>query len=343
VLVSIPGEMTEEMGRRVRASVLDAMQGSGVGAAVISGLANEYADYFTTPEEFDEQHYEGGATVYGRASSVALEEALTALAGSLAAGKPAPDAYPFDPTNGLKPDAAPFSTGAASGSVTAQPGASAARLTHPTFAWKGGERGFDRPLDSAFVLVQRQVTVKPKPRKPRKPHKRRRHRHRGRSAPAFTGKVSTRWKTVDSDLGLRIVWTVDDDGVYRAHWEVPRSAPLGSYRFVVRANRYALASEPFKVVASQALTAVPVQGGVELRYPQPSFREGVGDPPGDVDATLTHLPERATGGRATFVVDGRKLTVAPRGGVYAGSGSVAAGAVADSYGNTNGNAVTVRP
>jgi len=39
------------------------------------------------------QHYEGGATVYGRASSVALQEALVALAGNLAAGKPAPDPY----------------------------------------------------------------------------------------------------------------------------------------------------------------------------------------------------------------------------------------------------------
>ncbi len=104
MIVSVPGEMTEEMGRRVRKAVLDATASAGITTTVISGLANEYADYFTTPEEFDAQHYEGGATIYGRASSVAIQEALVALAGDLAAGKPAPAAYPYDPTNGVKPD-----------------------------------------------------------------------------------------------------------------------------------------------------------------------------------------------------------------------------------------------
>ena len=79
MVVSVPGEMTEEMGRRVRHAVEQAAAGHGVVRAVISGLANEYADYFTTPEEYDAQHYEGAATVYGRASSVALQETLVQL------------------------------------------------------------------------------------------------------------------------------------------------------------------------------------------------------------------------------------------------------------------------
>ena len=162
MIVSVPGEMTEEMGRRVRKSVLDASSSAGITTTVISGLANEYADYFTTPEEYDAQHYEGGATVYGRASSVAIQEALTALAGDLAAGKPAPPPYPYDPTNGASPDGAPFPAGAASGKITAQPAATAERLGHPAVSWQGGPRGYDRPLDSAFVTVQRQVTVKVK-------------------------------------------------------------------------------------------------------------------------------------------------------------------------------------
>src|SRR4051794_24282378 len=58
MIVSVPGEMTEEMGRRVRAAVLAASAKAGISSAVISGLANEYADYFTTPEEYDAQHYE---------------------------------------------------------------------------------------------------------------------------------------------------------------------------------------------------------------------------------------------------------------------------------------------
>src|SRR5204862_8220351 len=70
MVVSIPGEMTAEGGRRVRHAVEHAAHGHGVHRAVISGLANEYADYFTTPEEYDAQHYEGAATIYGRTSSL---------------------------------------------------------------------------------------------------------------------------------------------------------------------------------------------------------------------------------------------------------------------------------
>jgi hypothetical protein len=361
VIVSVPGEMTSEMGRRLRKSVLDASAGSGVTTAVIAGLANEYADYFTTPEEYDAQHYEGGATIYGRASSVAMQEALNALAGTLAKGQAAPKPYAYDPTNGVPASGDAFPSGAASGKITKQPPASAARLGHPALEWQGGERGFDRPLDNAFVSVQRQVTVKLKPRPKKKPRKHRhRRRHHGRSSPQFTGKVRAartvkRWRTVDSDLGLAILWTVDSGGGYRAHWEAPLDAHLGTYRFLVTANRYGLKSRPFKVHASHGLIAVPVNAGaglvgVELRYPAANSREAVGDPPGDVSADLTDRPEIAPAGLATFTVNGRRVTVSDRpGGVFAvraGPGDtvkVAAGAVRDESGNANGNALTLTP
>src|SRR5919197_1462499 len=123
LVVSVPGEMTEDMGRRVRAAVMQAAAGSGVQRAVVSGLANEYADYFTTPEEYDAQHYEGAATIYGRASSVALQETLARLAGDLVTHRPAPAPYSYDPVNGIGGDAgaAPFPTGATSATVNIQP------------------------------------------------------------------------------------------------------------------------------------------------------------------------------------------------------------------------------
>src|SRR4051794_3234101 len=145
LIVSVPGEMTSEMGRRLRKSVLDASAGTGGTTTVIAGLANEYADYFTTPEEYDAQHYEGGATIYGRASSVALQEALTALTKTLGKGDPAPKPYAYDPTNGVPAGGAAFPAGAASGKITVQPAARAARLGHPALEWQGGQRGFDRP------------------------------------------------------------------------------------------------------------------------------------------------------------------------------------------------------
>src|SRR5436309_16091991 len=62
MIVSIPGEMTAEAGRRLRHSVTAAASGSGVTGAVISGLANEYADYLPTPQQYDAQPYEGAPT-----------------------------------------------------------------------------------------------------------------------------------------------------------------------------------------------------------------------------------------------------------------------------------------
>jgi neutral ceramidase len=356
MIVSIPGEMTEDMGRRVRAAVTDAVKGSGVTSTVISGLANEYADYFTTPQEFDAQHYEGAATVYGRASSDALEQVLVQLAGTLVNGKPAPAAYPYDPENGIKADSAPFSAGAASATPDAQPQASAERLSHPSFSWRGGQRGYDRPLDRPFVLVQRLETATPNVRARRRTkHHHRRHRHGRVHKAAAAARTAKRWQTVDTDLGLDMLWTVDKDGLYRADWEVPLSAAPGTYRFVVQANRYSLASSPFQVAPSRALTleqadAGPGRAAVMLHYPRAVEHEDVGDPPGDLTADLTYRPDNVTAGTATFLVDGRAVRAsAGPGGVFAvpaAAGSqveLRPGSVQDRYGNANGAGLTFRP
>jgi neutral ceramidase len=323
MIVSIPGEMTAEAGRRVRHAVLDAARGSGVTGAVISGLANEYVDYFTTPQEYDAQHYEGGATVYGRASSVALQEALVGLTRSLVEEQPAPSPYPYDPRNGVGDNAASFPSGAASASVVVQPEATARRLEHPGFAWHGAPRGFDRPLDRAFVEIQR------------------------RSADGT-------WQTVDSDLGLDVLWTVDDDGVYRAEWEPRLAARLGTYRFRVTANRYRLASAPFRLQASRALSvrrvaAPPGKVAVVADYPPAGVREEVGDPAPDANASLTYRPPHVRSGRVIFVVGGKPVTAGAgddgRFQVSAAPGEVveiAAGAASDRYGNRNRNRLVVQ-
>jgi hypothetical protein len=317
MIVSIPGEMTAEAGRRVRQAVIDAARGSGVDSAVISGLANEYVDYFTTPEEYDAQHYEGGATVYGRASSVALQEVLVDLTRRLVEGRPPPPAYPYDPRNGVAADAPPFSLGAASATIASQPGTVGRRLGMPGFQWHGGVRGFDRPLDRAFVQIQR------------------------RSA-------SGGWQTIDSDLGLAVLWSVDEDGLYGARWEPPLAQPLGFYRFLITANGYTLASRQFELRASQALTAQRVAApagkvAVVLDYPPAFVQEEVGDPPHDAFASLTHRPPHTPSGQVTFIVDGQPVTVqAGPGGrfeVAANLGDqvqIPAGAGRDAFGNHTG-------
>jgi neutral ceramidase len=269
LIVSVPGEATEEVGRRLRAAVGRAAAGSGINRVVISGLANEYADYFTTPEEYDAQHYEGAATVYGRASSVALQETLVGLTTALDAGRAAAAPYPYDPVNGVAAAGGPFSKGAASATIVSQPPAATGRLTHPTFSWQGGPRGFDRPLDRAFVSVQR--------------------------------RVGPGWRTVDSDLGLNILWSVDDAGVYSAEWEPPLDTPTGRYRFTIDANRYSLRSHPFRLSPSDQLSvrhaaAAAGKVAVTLEYPPAKVHEQVNDPAPDSSADLTYRPTQDSHG-----------------------------------------------
>jgi neutral ceramidase len=234
VIVTLPGEPTVEVGARVRAAI------TGVSRVVVSGLANEFIQYLTTPEEYDRQHYEGGSTLYGPLSSNLLRGELVELTRRLLSGEPAQAAYPFDPTNGVVPQGEPYGPGAPSTTATGQPRPIYRRLERVSFSWQGGAFGVDRPLDRAFVRIQRLTP-------------------RGR-------------RTVDSDLGLGTLWKVDDQGHYQALWEVPLQQRTGRYRIVITAKRYRVASRPFRIAAARNLAVRRVGGGVTLDYP-PAVRD----------------------------------------------------------------------
>jgi hypothetical protein len=307
LIVTLPGEPTTEVGARVRAAV---RQATGLDRIVVSGLAGEFIQYFTTPEEYDRQHYEGGSTLYGPLSSNLLRQELAELARRLMAGEPAQAAYPLDPTNGVTPNGESYGSGAVTGAIVKQPARLVRRFGRARFDWHGGAFGLDRPLGHAFVLVQR--------------------------------RVGRRWRTVDSDLGLGMLWKVDDQGNHSALWEVPRKARAGRYRLRVRAKQYRLTSRSFRVRASrrlgvrQAAASRPGHVAVTLDYPQPVR---------DVD--LRHRPPSARGGVVRFEVDGETVVVRSRGTVFevarppGASVSVPAGAARDRHGNRSGTAVTL--
>jgi neutral ceramidase len=275
--VTIPGEMSQEMGRRLRDSVATVARPLGVKQIVLMGYANEYLHYFVTPEEYEMQHYEGGSTLFGEYGSYVLRDSLVNLASLLAAGKPAPEPRPFDATNGVAPDETPYEKGAESGSALKQP-AGVERLMRAKFSWQGGVRGFDRPLDNAFVRIER--------------------RDRGE------------WREVTSDLGLEVLWRVDDNGVYNAEWQVPLDARAGTYRFAVTANRYGLQSQPFRVRPATTLKA-RIVGIAHHRA-----RVALGYPPVDDANDLTSHPASASGGRVVAdVAKHRVVGVARRGDI----------------------------
>ena len=186
---------------------------------MIAGLTNDFISYITTPEEYERQHYEGGSTLFGTYEQPFLTDRLVELGEAMASGEPAPEPDPYDPENGVAPDGPAYPEGAASGTLTAQPKASVPRFGHAEIAWSGGPMGHDRPVDKPFVIVER--------------------------------KSRGKWKRVDSDLGLAILWRVDEAGAYTAYWEVPRGAKLGTYRLRIAATRYELTSDEFRVVAER--------------------------------------------------------------------------------------------
>jgi neutral ceramidase len=270
LIVTLPGEPTAETGRRLRDSVLAAVRPAGISRVVVSGLANEFIQYFTTPQEYDRQHYEGGSTLYGPLSVPFLIDQQTEQARRLAAGQPSQDAYPFDPTNGVSPSGPSYGDGATSGVFDTQP-RSTRRLGHVVIGWRGAPQGLDRPLERAFVTVER--------------------------------RQRRRWRRVTSDLGLAMLWHMDGENRYVAKWEIPLSAKLGTHRMVVRAKGYRLVSRRFRVRVSRSLSLrqVPASGGrlaVALDYPRARR---------DID--LTHRPGNATGGAVRFRVGKRTLLV----------------------------------
>lgn len=237
LVATIPGEMTVEMARRVRAALQPIATGLQVQHIVIDGLTNEYMQYFTTPEEYEAQHYEGGSTLWGEYQSYAVLDGLVRLARALASGAAAPAPFDDDARNGVTVGggAAPFPTGAGSGSITAQP-ATTQRLARASLSWQGATGGADMPVGAAFVTVRRAQ--------------------------------GDAWQPVTDDLGLQIVWRVDSNGVYTASWEIPLDATLGTYDLMVTANHYTLISAPFAVVPSTALALSSAQPGqVHAGYP----------------------------------------------------------------------------
>jgi neutral ceramidase len=319
LIATIPGEATAELGRRTRAAVLRASRRAGIRRVVVAGYANEYASYFTTPEEYGAQHYEGGTTVYGPASGPFITASLAGLAGRLARAQPAPPPHPFDPIMGLRPTARPYPVGAERGRALGQP-RTTARLGHARFRWRGGMAGTDRPLDRPFVRVQR----------------------RARSG----------WRTVDTDLGLRILWSVAEPmldgiprfsagrpGTYTASWEPSLSARAGRYRFLVTARRYRLASRPFRLVPARRLRVSLQRAGrlVVVRLGYPAAEPG---------RDLTARRRWARRGRVVARLAGRRLVVPIRGGRAVvpgepgGSVTVASGAARDRFGNRNGTSAS---
>jgi neutral ceramidase len=75
-ILGLPAEATTMAGRRLRQEAQEMLKAKGVSQVVIGGLANAYSGYLTTYEEYQLQHYEGGATAFGPLT-FAMYQAIT--------------------------------------------------------------------------------------------------------------------------------------------------------------------------------------------------------------------------------------------------------------------------
>jgi len=84
-LIGIPGEVTITAGLRMRREVAAAV-GAELRDVLVAGYSNAYIHYVTTPEEYDEQRYEGGSTLFGRWEAPALTQIAVQLATAMRDG-----------------------------------------------------------------------------------------------------------------------------------------------------------------------------------------------------------------------------------------------------------------
>jgi neutral ceramidase len=85
-MIAVPFELTTMAGRRVLDTVRAELAPAGVGHVVIAGLANAYAGYVATPEEYVVQEYEGASTHFGPWTLGALRQAVQRLAVAMRTG-----------------------------------------------------------------------------------------------------------------------------------------------------------------------------------------------------------------------------------------------------------------
>lgn len=92
-LLGIPAEVTIVAGLRLRRSVAQIVD-CPLQHVLVAGYSNGYLHYVTTPEEYDEQRYEGGSTMFGRWELPAFQQVATELATAMHQRQPAPSRQP---------------------------------------------------------------------------------------------------------------------------------------------------------------------------------------------------------------------------------------------------------
>ncbi|MDQ1645901.1 MAG: neutral ceramidase [Cryptosporangiaceae bacterium] len=209
-LAALPGEATIVSGLRIRRTIAAAV-GTSVDNVLIAGYSNAYAGYVATPEEYDVNDYEGGATHFGRWTLPAYQEEFGGLASAMKSGAPAAadDGTPRDLSDkqlnfqtGVVFDTTPG--GVPFGTVKTQPDLTYQRgQTAKAEFWTGHPKN-NLHRGGTFLEVQRQV--------------------------------NGQWVSVadDGDWSTIYRWARSSvaDSIATITWAIPADASPGTYRIV---------------------------------------------------------------------------------------------------------------
>lgn len=79
-LAGVPGEITTVAGWRLRDTLYNILKKKGITNVILTSYSNAYSGYITTFEEYQEQCYEGGHTVFGQWTLAAFQSKFKQLA-----------------------------------------------------------------------------------------------------------------------------------------------------------------------------------------------------------------------------------------------------------------------
>ena len=158
-IASLAFEPTTVAGLRMRRAIAEALD-VDIDTVIVQGYTSGYGHYITTPEEYDQQDYEGGATIFGRLTLPAATQVFDGLASAMAAGIPVDSgAAEGDLTGKIPPspagnpfvDAAPI--GKNFGDVLTGPDGPVTVGAHVAVAFVGANPNSDLRHESGFLSV----------------------------------------------------------------------------------------------------------------------------------------------------------------------------------------------
>lgn len=162
-LIAVPAEVTTMSGRRFRQAVLNELAPLGVRYGVISSLANSYASYLATREEYAKQWYEGAATLFGPHEQAAFQQEFVKLSRAIVQNTdipagPTPDditGNSVDLTAKVVLDDKPLNK--KFGSVITQPSASYNRGDTVSVQFWGAHPNNNYRTQDSFLIVEKLV------------------------------------------------------------------------------------------------------------------------------------------------------------------------------------------